>query len=135
MAAEHLNPWFWPGLGDALLALLAGAGAALHHGLVPQATLEGLQPADLGLTARSVRIPVASGLSLFAWYLPAASAGKRQYQTNQHAKSARQHCGVHQRGLQQHINRNFEIAHSLVLRWRHGQRGAACSFVQTEKLD
>ena len=73
MAGEHLNPWFWPGLGGALLALILGARAALHRGLAPLATLEGLQPADLGLTARSVRIPVASGLSLFAWYLPAGT--------------------------------------------------------------
>ena len=73
MAGEHLNPWFWPGLGSALLALLLGARAALHRGLAPLATQEGLKPADLGLTARSVRIPVAGGLSLFAWYLPAAS--------------------------------------------------------------
>lgn len=76
MAGEHFNPWFWPGLGGALLALLLGARAALHHGLAPLATLEGLQPADLGLTARSVRIPVASGLSLFAWYVPAGTAAQ-----------------------------------------------------------
>ena len=76
MAGEYLNPWFWPGLGGALLALLLGARAALHHGLAPLATLEGLQPADLGLTARSVRIPVANGLSLFAWYVPAGTAAQ-----------------------------------------------------------
>lgn len=76
MAGEHFNPWFWPGLGGALLALLLGARAALHHGLAPLATLEGLQPADLGLTARSVRISVASGLSLFAWYVPAGTAAQ-----------------------------------------------------------
>lgn len=76
MAGEHFNPWFWPGLGGALLALLLGARAALHHGLAPLATLEGLQPADLGLTTRSVRIPVASGLSLFAWYVPAGTAAQ-----------------------------------------------------------
>ena len=76
MAGEHFNPWFWAGLGGVLLVLLLGARAALHRGLAPQATLEGLQPADLGLTARSVRIPVASGLSLFAWYLPAGTAAQ-----------------------------------------------------------
>ena len=63
--------WFWFALGGAALALLLGARAVLHHGLAPQATLEGLQPADVGLTAQSVRIPAAGGLSLFAWYVPA----------------------------------------------------------------
>lgn len=62
--------WFWLALGGAVLALLLGARAVLHHGLAPQATLEGPQPADVGLTAQSVRIPTAGGMSLFAWYVP-----------------------------------------------------------------
>ena len=53
------TPWFWLGLGGVLFALLLVERAILHHGLAPQATLEGLQPADLGLTAQSVRIPAA----------------------------------------------------------------------------
>ena len=63
--------WFWLALGAVVLALLLCARAVLHHGLAPQATLEGLQPTDVGLTAQSVRIPTAGGLSLFAWYVPA----------------------------------------------------------------
>lgn len=74
MTGEPLSPWFWLSLGGVLLALLLGARAVLHRGLAPHATLEGPQPADLGLTAQSVRIPVAGGLSLFAWYVPAGTA-------------------------------------------------------------
>lgn len=69
-----MTPWFWLALSGALLALLLGVRAVLHHGLAPQATLEGPQPADLGLTAQSVRIPATGGLSLFAWYVPADTA-------------------------------------------------------------
>ena len=74
MTGEPLSPWFWLSLGGVLLALLLGARAVLHRGLAPHATLEGPQPADLDLTAQSVRIPVAGGLSLFAWYVPAGTA-------------------------------------------------------------
>ncbi len=74
MTTELYNPWFWLGVGGVLFALLVVARAVLHHGLAPQATLQGLQPVDLGLPAQSVRIPAAGGLSLFAWYLSAGTA-------------------------------------------------------------
>jgi dipeptidyl aminopeptidase/acylaminoacyl peptidase len=70
MTTELLNLWPWLALGGALLALPLGARALLLRGLAPEATLEGVQPVDLGLTAQSVRMPAAGGLSLFAWYLP-----------------------------------------------------------------
>lgn len=70
---EPLSPWFWIAFSG-LLVLLWGVRALLHHGLAPQATLEGPQPVDLGLTAQSVRFPAADGLSLFAWYVPAGTA-------------------------------------------------------------
>ena len=76
MAVEHVNWWLWLGLGGALLALPLGARALLLRGLAPQATLEGVQPVDLGLAAQSVRIPAVGGLSLFAWYLPSINAIK-----------------------------------------------------------
>ena len=58
------------GLGAALL----GARHALHRGLAPQAGTEGPTPAELGLAAQDVRIPVTRGQSLFAWYLPAPAS-------------------------------------------------------------
>jgi dipeptidyl aminopeptidase/acylaminoacyl peptidase len=70
MATELLNLWPWLALGGSLLALPLGARALLLRGLAPEATFEGVQPDDLGLTAQSVRMPTAGGLSLFAWYLP-----------------------------------------------------------------
>jgi len=76
MAVEHVNLWLWLGLGGALLALPLGARALLLRGLAPEATLEGVQPVDLGLAAQSVRIPAVGGLSLFAWYLPSINAIK-----------------------------------------------------------
>lgn len=76
VAGEYSYLWGWVGAGGGLLALLWAARALLLYGLVPQATLEGPQPADLGLTAQSVRLPVTGGVSLFAWYLPAGTATK-----------------------------------------------------------
>jgi len=76
MAVEHVNLWLWLGLGGALLALPLGARALLLRGLAPEATLEGVQPVDLGLAAQSVCIPAAGRLSLFAWYLPPRNATK-----------------------------------------------------------
>ena len=70
MTRELYDPWLWLGLGAALLTLLLVARAVLHRGLAPQATLAGVQPADLGLTAQVVRLSTAGGLNLFAWYLP-----------------------------------------------------------------
>lgn len=74
MSDALYNPWLWAGVGALLLALLWGARAVLHRGLAPQATLEGPLPSDVGLTAQSLRIPAAGGLSLFAWYVPADAA-------------------------------------------------------------
>ena len=74
MAGEYA--WLWVGLGTGggLLALLWAARALLLHGLVPQATLDGVQPAELGLTAQALRLPAAAGgVRLFAWYLPAGT--------------------------------------------------------------
>ncbi len=76
MASDSFKLWVWVGAGGGLLALLWAARALLLHGLVPQATLEGRQPADLGLTAQSVRLPVTGSVSLFAWYLPAGTAAE-----------------------------------------------------------
>lgn len=42
----------------------------LHRGLAPEATVEGMQPAELGLPAQAIRIPGVRGLQLFAWYIP-----------------------------------------------------------------
>lgn len=56
-------------------ALLLGVRRLLHRGLAPDATVEGAQPADLGLPAQSVRITGVRGLRLFGWYLPARDAG------------------------------------------------------------
>lgn len=66
MALSTASLWFGAGI-----ALLFGARELLHRGLAPRATLEGVQPADLGLSAQAVHIPAARGLKLFAWYLPA----------------------------------------------------------------
>ena len=74
MTSALHNPWLWLCVGGASLLLLWVARAVLHHGLAPQATLDGVQPADLGFTAQTVRLPTAGGLSLFAWYLPASKA-------------------------------------------------------------
>jgi dipeptidyl aminopeptidase/acylaminoacyl peptidase len=74
MGGVHVNLWLWLGLVGALFALLLGARALLHRGLAPPATLEGPQPADLGLTAQTVRIPGAGGLGLFAWFVPSGTA-------------------------------------------------------------
>lgn len=52
-------------------ALLLGLRTMLHRGLAPRAVLEGVQPVEFGLPARSVRIAAAGGLHLFAWYIPA----------------------------------------------------------------
>lgn len=61
---------FWLSLGASGVILLV-LRSMLHRGLAPQATLEGVQPADLDLPARAVRIAGARGLHLFAWYIPA----------------------------------------------------------------
>lgn len=58
----------WIGLGVVSVGLL-GARHALHLGLAPKASTEGVQPADLGLEAQAVRIATRGGLHLFAWYL------------------------------------------------------------------
>lgn len=55
--------------------MLLGLRIMLHRGLAPQATLEGMQPADLDLPAQTVRIAGARGRHLFAWYIPAAHPG------------------------------------------------------------
>ncbi|HJV73825.1 MAG TPA: alpha/beta fold hydrolase [Noviherbaspirillum sp.] len=67
---------------SAYLLLSLGAGGAillavrkmLHRGLAPEATVEGMQPAELGMPAQTVRIPGVRGLQLFAWYIPSQSA-------------------------------------------------------------
>ena len=76
MATELLHLWPWLVLGGVLLVLTLGARALLLRGLAPEATLEGVQPVDLGLAAQSVRMPAAGGLSLFGWYLPPRHATK-----------------------------------------------------------
>ena len=43
--------------------------------LAPTATLEGSLPQAHGLMAQAVRIPTASGLSLFAWFVPTRATG------------------------------------------------------------
>lgn len=43
--------------------------------LAPAASLEGSQPQAHGLSAQTVRIPTARGLSLFAWFVPALAPG------------------------------------------------------------
>jgi dienelactone hydrolase len=64
----------WIGLGLVGVGLL-GARHALHRGLAPQASTEGMQPAALGLEAQAVDIPTCGSMRLFAWYLqPPASA-------------------------------------------------------------
>lgn len=60
------------GFSLALFSCLLGLRYLLHRGLTPQSTTKGLQPVDLDLPARSVKIPGAQGLTLFAWYIPAA---------------------------------------------------------------
>lgn len=52
-------------------AMLLGLRHLLHRGLAPQASMEGPQPADLGLPARAVHIEGVRGLRLFAWHIPA----------------------------------------------------------------
>ncbi len=74
MVVELYSLGFWLILCGALLLLLLGARKVLLLGLAPQATMEGSQPVELGLTAQSVRIHAAGGLRLFAWYLPADTA-------------------------------------------------------------
>jgi dipeptidyl aminopeptidase/acylaminoacyl peptidase len=76
MAGEYSSLWVWVGAVGGLLALLWAARALLLYGLTPQATLDGLQPADLGLAAQSVRLPATGGVRLFAWYLPAGTAAE-----------------------------------------------------------
>jgi uncharacterized protein len=67
------NPlWLLLGTGG---ALLLGLRQLLHRSLAPQATLEGMQPADLGLPAEAVRIAGVGGMNLFAWYVPAQGVG------------------------------------------------------------
>ena len=61
----------WLALG-AVCLLLLGMRHLLHRSLAPEATLAGVQPADLGLSAQMVRISGVRGLSLFAWYVPAS---------------------------------------------------------------
>ena len=73
MAGEYSCLLAVVGTGGGLLALLWAARALLLHGLVPKATLDGVQPAELGLTAQAVRLPTAGGVRLFAWYLPAGT--------------------------------------------------------------
>lgn len=51
-------------------AMLLAVRKMLHRGLAPEATVEGMQPAELGLPAQAVRIPGVRGLELFAWYIP-----------------------------------------------------------------
>lgn len=55
-------------------AALMGARHALHRGLAPHASTIGDTPLELGLCARDVRIPVAKGQGLFAWYLSAPTS-------------------------------------------------------------
>lgn len=66
--------WALAAVGVLALGLLV-ARQLLHAGLRPGARTEGLQPADLGLTAHEVRLPAGPGLQLFAWYLPPAASG------------------------------------------------------------
>ena len=74
MASDYSCLWAVVGTGGGLLALLWAARALLLHGLVPKATLDGVQPAELGLTAQALRLPAAAGgVRLFAWYLPAGT--------------------------------------------------------------
>lgn len=50
--------------------MLLAVRKMLHRGLAPEATVEGMQPAEFGLPAQAVRIPGIRGLQLFAWHIP-----------------------------------------------------------------
>lgn len=56
-------------LTTALLALRSGAHALILHGLRAPRLAHLTTPAALGLAAQPVRLPTASGKTLFAWFL------------------------------------------------------------------
>ena len=52
---------------------VAGFHFLLYRALAPQRIIERRTPCDIGLSFQEVRIPTANGLSMFGWFVPAAS--------------------------------------------------------------